>query len=73
MLMQAYFFCRDLIYSKAIGIDPRILSFNSGYRFSHSCRAFSDLKRLVTPQPPPAKTIVEAGSAPASLPLSNTT
>ena len=58
--------------SSANGIGPRIRSFSSGKRFSHSCNASSDLKKLMTPQPPPWNAIVDAGSMLASLPFSNT-
>jgi hypothetical protein len=70
---RTHFFCLALMNSSANGIAAYILSLSSGYRFSHSCSASSDLKRFVTPQPPPANTIVEAGSTVASFPLSNTT
>gem|GEM_PF-5785006 len=68
--MEYYDFCRFLISTNASSTVPCGLSLSSGYPFNHSFRASSDLKKLMTPQPPPAKKIVDAGWAVINLALS---
>ncbi len=63
---------RFLISSNAAATVPCGLSLSSGYRISHWLSASSDLKKLMTPQPPPAKKTVDAGSAVTNFPLSKT-
>ena len=72
-LHGSYLPCRFLISASASGIDPRGLSFNSGYRSSHWLSASSDLKRFITPQPPPINSTADPGSTLFSLPCTNTT
>lgn len=70
---RSYFCARSLIAFRTAGTLAHRRSFNSGKRWSHFCKLSSELKRLVTPQPPPRKTTVETGSTETNCPLSKTT
>jgi hypothetical protein len=65
--------CRARARSSACATVPDGRPLSSGYRSNHRFRASSELKRLLSSQPPPRNTMVLAGSALTNCPLSNST